>query len=341
MSNSYFEKLKHTKHDEHAFAPIIRILGKGKTGSRSLSYQEAYTAMQMILRSQVSDIQLGAFLMLLRVKEESADELAGFVQATREHIAAPTNIKADLDWSSYAGKKRQLPWFLLCCFLLADEGVRILMHGASGHTAGRLYTETVLKHLNIPIAKNWNDVDQQLQETNFSFMPLEQLCPVLHAIIGLRNQLGLRSPVHTLSRLINPLAASYSIQSVFHPAYSISHQQASLLLKQPNSAVFKGEGGEIERKPEANCMVKEVHNGVASEELWGKLVDGRQATTDLLKTQELVELWRGNLKNSYGEMTVIATTAIVLKLLGREKTQQQAMKSAEQLWAGRNRSRFT
>lgn len=71
---------------EHPFAQYIRILGKGKTGSRSLNQQEAFDAFSMILNQQVEDVQLGAFLMLLRVKEESVDELIGFVQATRQYF---------------------------------------------------------------------------------------------------------------------------------------------------------------------------------------------------------------------------------------------------------------
>jgi anthranilate phosphoribosyltransferase len=59
---------------EHAFAPYVRILGKGKSGSRSLSLDEARHAFSLILRSEVEPLQLGAFLMLLRVKEETAEE---------------------------------------------------------------------------------------------------------------------------------------------------------------------------------------------------------------------------------------------------------------------------
>ena len=48
--------------------------------------------------------------MLLRVKEESIDELAGFVQTTKDQLHfAP--LKVDLDWSSYAGKRKHYPWF--------------------------------------------------------------------------------------------------------------------------------------------------------------------------------------------------------------------------------------
>ena len=63
---------------EHPFAQFVRILGKGKRGARNLTREEAREAMGMLLDEKVEDTQLGAFLMLLRHKEESPEELAGF-----------------------------------------------------------------------------------------------------------------------------------------------------------------------------------------------------------------------------------------------------------------------
>ena len=60
---------------EHAFAPFVRILGKGKTGTRSLTLSEAEEAFGMILSGQAEPVQVGAFLKLLRVKEETGEEL--------------------------------------------------------------------------------------------------------------------------------------------------------------------------------------------------------------------------------------------------------------------------
>lgn len=341
MAKAYQHKLAQLKDTEHPFAPYVRILGKGKTGSRSLTYDEAFAAMSMIMRGEVEDIQLGAFLMLLRVKEESAAELSGFVQAAREHINAPINsIQVDLDWSSYAGKKRQLPWFLLSCFALADQGARIYMHGASGHTIGRLYTEDVLTQLGIPLANNWQDVEQQLDQHQFSFMPLQALCPELKRIIEFRNYLGLRSPVHTLSRLLNPLAAGYSMQSIFHPAYADSHQQAALDLGQPYAAVFKGEGGEIERKPEATCIVKCVAEGRTFEDNWPKLIDGRQTHPEQLDVEELRLIWQGKTDNPYAKLAITGTLAVALKLLGKADSQQAALELANDYWQQRNCDRL-
>jgi anthranilate phosphoribosyltransferase len=296
--------------------------------------------MGMIMQGEVEDIQLGAFLMLLRVKEESHDELTGFVRAVRQYIAAPNDIEVTLDWSSYAGKKKQLPWYILSALLLADHGIRVYMHGASGHTAGRIYTENVLSALNIPLAENWQQVQQQLDQSCFSFMPLQFLCPELKRIIDFRNSFGLRSPVHTLSRLLNPLAAKYSIQSIFHPAYANSHQLAAIELGQLHAAVFKGEGGEIERRPEATCLIKQVVDGQATEQEWSKMLEGRQPPAEELDPERLRSFWRGDYQDNYGYHALIGTTAIALQLLQKADTPKEALNLAKNYWEERDKNRI-
>jgi anthranilate phosphoribosyltransferase len=328
------------KPNEHPFAPYVRILGKGKTGSRSLTRDEARAAMQMILQGQATEIQLGAFLMLLRVKEESADELTGFVEAARVQIGAPISLGADLDWSSYAGKRKHLPWFLLSALALADHDVRVFMHGAGGHTKGRLYTESVLDALGIPACESWMDTERSLATRNFAFMPLRHICPPLQAMIDLRNEFGLRSPVHTLVRLLNPLAAPYSIQSVFHPAYALNHQQAAIDLGQPHASVFKGEGGEVERRPEAASKVYSVHAGTPSEETWPKQVEGRQEQVEQLDVEILRKVWRGTASEEYGELAIVGTLAVALRLLEKAHSAEAAMELAQQYWQQRNRDRL-
>lgn len=324
---------------EHPFAQYVRILGKGKTGSRSLSEAEAHHAMGMILRGEVEDVQLGAFLMLLRVKEESHEELAGFVTAVRDTIAAPT-IAVDIDWASYAGKRRQLPWYLLSALALADSGLRVFMHGAAGHTAERIYSEYVLDAIGETPATNWQEVDDKLSQRNFAYLPLVRFSPMLQRMIDLRDQFGLRSPVHTLSRLLNPLAAPYSLQSIFHPAYAENHQQAAALLGQPHAAVFKGEAGEAERKPEATCKVKMVHNNELSESEWPKMLDGRQEKQESLNINELVDAWRDDKLDQYGRLAVVGTIAITLQLRSPELDQEQCLARAEIIWQNRDRTRL-
>ncbi|MDD1611424.1 MAG: glycosyl transferase family protein [Methylococcaceae bacterium] len=279
---------------------MIRILGKGKKGSRPLTQEEAYRAMRMILADEVLPIQLGAFLMLMRVKEETPEELAGFVTAARASFAHDVGqIHVDLDWSSYAGKRRHLPWFLLSALLLAENGIRVLMHGSAGHTAGRLYTANVLPYLGLHPATSMSEAQQQLEQRRFSYISLEHFCPKLHEIIELRPILGLRSPVHTLVRLLNPLNADYSIQGIFHPSYRPVHQQASALLQQ-DSAVLKGEGGETERNPDVDCLVQSVQNGELFDENWPALFTQRHVKAEQLDPEQLALLWQGKIRNTGG-----------------------------------------
>jgi anthranilate phosphoribosyltransferase len=330
-----------TPYPEHPFAEIIRILGKGKKGSRPLTQDEAYHAMKQILAGEVLPVQLGAFLMLMRIKEETPEELAGFVLAAKESVdLANHGTQVDLDWSSYAGKRRHLPWFLLSALLLAENGVTVFMHGASGHTSGRLYTQDMLGYLGIEHASSIEQAKQQLQQHRFSYLSLEQFCPKLHEIIELRPLLGLRSPVHTLVRMLNPFDTAYSIQGIFHPSYRPVHQQAAALVKQPHMAVLKGEGGETERNPDMPCLVQSVHNGELSDEEWPALFPRRHMKPEQLDPELLAMIWQGKSQDEFAEASIVGTTAIALKLLGKADSQEQAQQKAEEFWFKRDKLRF-
>ncbi|WP_151982113.1 glycosyl transferase family protein [Acinetobacter guerrae] len=319
------------KDSEHPFAQYVRILGKGKTGSRSLSYEEAYAAFSMILKGEVLDVQLGAFLMLLRVKEESVEELTGFVQASKDQLNfAP--LAVDLDWSSYAGKRKHYPWFLLSALTLAKHGYNIVMHGAAGHTINRVYTEQVLEYLEYPICQSEQDVKQQLKQQHFAYLPLEAISPVLNDMISLRNVMGLRSPVHTLARLINPFNAKATLQAIFHPAYRSSHQQAAYRLGYKNSAVIKGEGGEFERNPDAKTLICGIKNGELYEYELPKLTPERSPTEEELDLETFKQVWLGHTRHEYGETALIETMGIALYSMNIVEDYAQAMDKAKELW---------
>lgn len=324
-------------NEEHPFAEYVRILGKGKNGSRSLTQDEAYRAMGMILAGQVEPVQLGAFLMLMRVKEESPDELAGFVRAAREAVHLPMNFPSvQLDWSSYAGKRRQLPWFLLSALLLAANGVKIFMHGAGGPHA-RVYTPETLRTLGIYECPTFDEAARQITSRNFAFMSLYYLSPKLDEIMKLRALLGLRSPVHTLSRMINPCNAPVMLQGIFHPGYRNIHQEAAALLGQPHMIVLKGEGGEIERNPDGPCLVQTVHNGEMINEEWPAMFKGpRHLKDETMDVKRLPALWRGDIQDEYGEATIVGTTAIALKAMGTADSIDAAQAMAADMWKQRS-----
>ncbi|EWC40106.1 glycosyl transferase family protein [Stutzerimonas stutzeri] len=319
---------------EHPFAVYVRILGKGKRGARDLTRDEAREAMGMLLDGKVEDAQLGAFLMLLRHKEESAEELAGFTDAVRERVQAPP-IAVDLDWPSYAGKKRHLPWYLLAAKCLAANGVRILLHGGGAHTAGRIYTEQQLELLGIPHCEDWQQVGAALDQNRLAFIALGAWMPVLQRMIDMRNLLGLRSPIHSLARLLNPLGARCGLQSIFHPGYQDTHRQASTLLGD-HAIVIKGEGGEIEMNPDNIAHLYGTTAGTPWDEEWPALSERRHVKPAQLDPEHLLAVWNGTARDAYGELAVVATMALALRGLGSPR--EAAFEQANHYWQARQSS---
>ncbi|MBA4289177.1 MAG: glycosyl transferase family protein [Pseudomonas sp.] len=317
---------------EHPFAQFVRILGKGKRGARNLTREEARDAMGMLLDGKVEESQLGAFLMLLRHKEESAEEMAGFTEAVRARLQTPA-IAVDLDWPSYAGKKRHLPWFLLAAKALANSGLRILLHGGGAHTAGRLYSEQLLETLDIPLCRDWQQVEKALDQQQLAFIPLGDWMPPLQHMIDLRNILGLRSPIHSLARILNPLNARCGLQSIFHPGYQAVHREASQLLGD-TAVVIKGEGGEIEINPDASSHLYGTANGVNWDEEWPASAAMRHVKPASLMPEHLLACWRGEASDAYGQLAIISTMALALRGLGEPR--DTAFSRAEALWASRH-----
>ncbi|RMG80784.1 MAG: anthranilate phosphoribosyltransferase, partial [Chloroflexi bacterium] len=115
------------------FQDIIRIIGRGKKLQRDLTREEARIAMHLLLMGEVSPAQIGAFLVTMRVKEETIDELAGFLEAIRQHIRSFVNepISGLVDLAlPYDGKARNLQTGIAAALVLAAADVPVLLHGA-------------------------------------------------------------------------------------------------------------------------------------------------------------------------------------------------------------------
>jgi anthranilate phosphoribosyltransferase len=331
---------------EHSFAVYLRALGKGPKMFRDLEEHEAEAAMALVLRGEVDPIQLGAFLLLLRRKGETAAELAGFVRAAQSVLDKPHDpVTPDLDWPSYADRHRQQPWFVLSALLLAVNGLKVLMHGIDGGSEGYAPTPAALAQLGIQPCSSLNDAVGDLRRSNFAYIRLQDFCPELEKLFQLRPLLGVRTAVNTFARDLNPLNAPAQIQSVFHPPYRPLHQEIAVRLGQARAAIFKGVGGEAQRSPLKECTVATVENGVLAEEIWAPRIAERLEETYQWRAEDLdprhpALLWAGELDNPVAEEAVIATAAVGLKAVGRATTIQEAEGMAEELWRARPRERF-
>ena len=299
-----------------SISEFVRILGRGPGRSRSLTFEEAQEALARVLRGEAAPESIGAMLMLMRMKGEVPEELAGFTAAFRENLASVP--MPDLDWPSYAaGRTRGLPWFLLSARLVAMGGHKVLMHGWNGLGQSGHFVREGLPYAGITMCDGPEAARETMERDGIAYLPLETYAPELLRLLQLRADFGLRSCLNTVARMLNPGAARASVQGVFHPPYRELQADASAILGLPMMTVIKGGGGEFERNPSKDIQAFGLRDGHSWETLFPpadeharRLNDGE---TDLSR---LTALWDGTLSDPFEEAIVLSTASLALDTLG-------------------------
>ena len=203
-------------------APFIKEIGRGKKGSRSLSREDAQRLYAAMLDGRVSDLELGALMLALRIKGETVDEIAGFLDAAEESfekLKAPAGEFAPVVIPSYNGSRQMANLTPLLAVLLAQRGVPVLIHGVV-NDPGRVTTAEILRELGIPMATSVDMAQQGFARREPVFMPIEALAPRVARLLALRRILGVRNSTHTLVKIMQPFAGpALRLTSYTHPEY--------------------------------------------------------------------------------------------------------------------------
>jgi len=324
----------------NAFTQYVRILGRGKKGSRSLTTEEADHAMSLILNGKVEPEQLGAFWMLIRIREETVEETVGFTEATRQFLSEkdPLEFKVDLDWPAYAGKRNELPWFLLAALALANYGQKVVMHGHAFEGEERIFVDEAIKRLGLSISHTRQEVKQKVDETGFAYISLENIDSTLSDMMNLKYTLGLRSPVNTVVRMMNPFQADHSVHGVFHRGYDVLHISACEQLNDPSVLVFRGGNGEAEVNPEREVTLWKWQKGVASWTSWPKAEKEHKRLKHNLDLTRLTDHWSGLEIDQFGEQAVRQTLASVAGLMFGIASHEECLSLADDIWSKRDKS---
>lgn len=309
--------------------PYLQTIAKGAERGRSLTMAEAQCAMDAILDGSAAPETLGAFLMVLRFRGETHEEIAGFTAALRARTAW-MHGRYDLDWPCYAaGRTRGAPLFLLAAKLVAQAGFRVALHGWNSHQSSGASVRAVLGPLTIA----QNDPDAAL-----CYFPLETLSPRAFDLLALRDTFGLRSCINTVLRMWNPANAPVSLQGVFHPSYRGLQTRAAEALGQTALTVIKGGGGEFERNPSKTTEVFGLRGGVAIQDQAPAIWNAARKLHDPDAAVDAVALWAGQSSDPFAIATVTATTALALWSLHAAPNLNAAQTQANALWAARHHS---
>ena len=203
-------------------APFIKEIGRGKEGARNLSRTDARSLYTAMLARQISDLELGAILLAMRIKGESVEEIAGFMDAAEasfDALQAPVGQAMPVLIPSYNGARKMANLTPLLAMLLARKGVPVLVHGVL-LDAGRVTTAEIFSALGWPLVTSVGEVGPTLAQGLPVFMPITVLAPQIAGLLALRKVLGVRSSTHTLVKILQPFAQpALRLSSYTHPEY--------------------------------------------------------------------------------------------------------------------------
>jgi anthranilate phosphoribosyltransferase len=317
------------------FSRYIATLGRGPGRSRALTRDEARVSFASVLADEVDPYQVGAFLMLLRYRGEDADEVAGLVEAAQARL--PPVPRVALDWPSYgAGRTRNAPWFLLAALALGQAGTRILMHGSNAFGTAMTVADALVS-LDLAPARNVDEAALLLDRFGFAYLPIDMLSPELARLLALRRLFGLRSPVNTVSRLLDPARAPAGIDGVFHPPYIDVHLGVAERLGRPRLLVLKGGGGEAERVPTKPGLAHLWSAGEGRSEIALPAVASVSDDGEIGDSELLAKVWQGEVSPPRVLATIHATIALALLAVGRTVDADAVQGDARRVWQARRR----
>ncbi len=241
----------------------IKDIGRGRDGARALDRAQAADLMGQVLDGQVTDLELGAFCIAMRIKGETDQEMAGFLDATHARLQLVHASSPVVVLPSYNGARKLPVLTPLLAHLLAREGLAVVMHGTPTEST-RVTSQEVLAAMGIAPLKQTNAV----KAGEVVFVPTEVLCPGLKRLLDVRRVVGLRNPAHSLVKLMNPTTEpdALLVSSYTHPEYAIS-MAATFELTGARALLLRGTEGEVvadaRRTPQMDAFVRGTRTPLA------------------------------------------------------------------------------
>lgn len=218
----------------------IKEIGRGKDGARALGREQAADLMGQILDQQVSDLELGAFCLAMRIKGETPEEMAGFLDATHARLnQVHTHHAPTVVLPSYNGARKLPVLTPLLALLLAREGVAVVVHGTATEDK-RVSSQAVLGELGVTACS----ASAQVKTKEVVLVPTGALNAGLERLLSVRRVVGLRNPGHSLVKLMNPCdGPALVVGSYTHPEY-LQSMSATFALTGQHALLLRGTEGE-------------------------------------------------------------------------------------------------
>lgn len=245
-----------------AVAACLKRLVAGE----DLTRDEAAEVMACVMTGEATAAQIAALLVALRMKSETAEELAGFAQAMRQNaVKVPVSVADVVDTCGTGGDIHDtFNISTAAAFVAAAAGVPVAKHGNRSVTS-RCGSADVLEALGVPLDLSPQQVGRCVDEVGIGFLFAPALHPAMRHAGPVRRELGLRTVFNLLGPLTNPADARRQVLGVFAPEWVRPVAEALLELGAAHAMVVHGLDGLDELSTLGPTLVAEVHDGEVME----------------------------------------------------------------------------
>jgi len=240
---------------------IQRALAELMDG-RDLSQEDAREVMNSIMAGEATPAQIGAFLVALRIKGETADEIAGCAEAMREHVLVVRPARTDLvDTAGTGGDgARTFNISTAAALVAAAAGAGVAKHGnrAVSSSSG---SADVLEALGFNLELPPETIARSIDELGFGFLFAPTHHPAMRHAAPVRRDLATRTVFNVLGPLTNPAGARAQVVGVYAPELVPTIADVLARLGAERAFVVHGAAGVDELSPAGPNLVCEVANG--------------------------------------------------------------------------------
>jgi anthranilate phosphoribosyltransferase len=230
---------------------------------RDLAREDARAVMEEVMRGEATPAQIGGFLVALRLKGETADEIAGCAEAMRAHALVVRPRRDDLVDTAGTGGDGAGTFNIstAAALVAAAAGSAVAKHGnrAVSSASG---SADVLEALGFVLELEAERIERSIDELGFGFLFAPSHHPAMRHAAPVRRELATRTVFNVLGPLTNPAGARAQVVGVYAPELVPTVAQVLASLGARRAFVVHGTGGIDELSPAGPNLVCEVVGGM-------------------------------------------------------------------------------
>ena len=298
---------------------------------RDISAEEAAVSMNEIMSGEATTSQIAAFLIALRMKGETLEEITGCARVMRDKADKVTLSKDAIDIVGTGGDGANTFNISTCsAFVVAAAGLPVAKHG-NRSASSKCGSADVLEQLGVPINQTPEESTQCLQEVGMAFLFAPLYHPAIGKVATFRRELGIRTIFNLLGPLLNPASAPYQLLGVSSPELLVKMAEALKRLDCKRALVVVGDDGLDEVTLTGRTQAILVDHGILEPlELFPEDFGFKRCSLDALKggsPEENARLIHSILQGEAGPKRdiVLLNAGIAIYVAKRSKTIQEGI----------------